>query len=332
MKCTNRKVKIGLISVFTAICLSGCGHQDALDVYMDTYNTNIVELDLLAGTLATPVDGVKLENFTESENINATALIDVTNGEIIQSKNLFESIAPASTTKIMTAYLALKYGKLDDMVTISENAFDLPSDAHMCGFKVGDTISLRNLLYGLTLYSGNDAALAIAEYISGSVSEFVTLMNKEAKELGATSTNFLNPHGLDSKNHMTTVYDLYLIFNAVVQNELYVEMINTTRYTTMVKDSLGEERQLEWVPTNYYHSGRVKSPEGINVIGGVTGTTGNAKNCLVLLAEDELDNRFISISMGSTTKDGLYEKLNEMLITIPIKNEEIVEEVIELEE
>lgn len=309
-----------------SISLTACQSDNVLEKYTDGYNTSVSQLELFAKKLPIPLEGIELEKFELSQDINATALIDVSNNKIIQSTNLMEKISPASTTKVMTAYVALKHGNLDDIVTVSSTAVKLPSDSQMCGLQEGDTISLRDLIYGLTVYSGNDAAIAIAEHISGSHTNFIQLMNDEANMLGATSTNFSNAHGLDETDHLTTVYDLFLMFEAATRNELYVEMLNTTRYTTTIKDSSGAERQIEWTPTNYYHSGRVKAPEGINVIGGKTGTTSKAKNCLILLVKDQFENSYISLTMGSSTKDGLYENLNQMLSAIPSPDEEMIEE------
>ena len=114
--------------------------------------------------------------------------------------------------KILTLYLALKYGTLSDIVTVSDNAVAVPSDSSVAGLRSGVQLTLEDLLYGLMLPSGNDSAVAIAEHISGSVDAFVELMNKEANALGATNSHFVNPHGYHDENHYTTAYDLYLSF------------------------------------------------------------------------------------------------------------------------
>ena len=107
-----------------------------------------------------------------------------------------------------SAYVALKNGNLDDVVTVSANAANQASDSSVCELKEGDKITLRDLLYGLMLRSGNDAAVAIAEHISGSSEEFVVLMNAEAKALGATGSHFVTPNGLHDEEHYSTVYDM----------------------------------------------------------------------------------------------------------------------------
>lgn len=111
------------------------------------------------------------------------------------------------------------------------------SGSSICGLKPGDQLTLDQALYGLMLCSGNDAANVIAEYISGSTDKFAELMNKEAQALGATQSHFVNPHGLPDDNHYTTAYDLYLIFNAAIKDDRFVNYISTKKYTTSYTDA-----------------------------------------------------------------------------------------------
>lgn len=316
MKCTNKKIIACLLSCITTITITGC-NSVSMDNLIEDYNKSISQETLFADELVTPVDNVKLEGYVDDEEIVATALINLTSGEILQSTNLFEIISPASTTKILTAYVAIKKGNFDDIVQISETAVNLPAGSSLSGINAGDSVTLEDLLYALTLQSGNDSAIAIAEHISGSESAFVSEMNEMAKSLGATDTTFKNSHGLDADGHQTTVYDLYLMFNEIIKDPTFIEIISSLGYSTVIKDVEGVERNVEWIPTNYYHRGLVKSPENITIIGGKTGTTSKAKNCLVLLSEDK-NSQYITITMGSSTKDGLYESLNQMLELIPI--------------
>lgn len=109
----------------------------------------------------------------------------------------------------MTALVTLKYGNLDDLVTVTGTAADIEYGSSVCGIKEGDTLSLRQLLYGMMIASGNDAAMMIAEHVGGSVDNFVQMMNEEAAALGAVNTHFMNPHGLTNEEHYTSVYDIY---------------------------------------------------------------------------------------------------------------------------
>ena len=139
---------------------------------------------------------------------------------------MFDKIYPASTTKLMTALVALENADLSDVVTVSQNA-DMNSfaaDEATCGIQAGDKITLSDLLYGLLLHSGNDNATAIAEYVGGSMDGFAKMMNKEAKKLMATGTHFVNSNGLHNDDHYTTAYDLYLIFNECIKNDDFVSL------------------------------------------------------------------------------------------------------------
>ena len=248
-----------------------------------------------------------------SIDAKATLVGDAATGQLIYAQNAYDRLAPASTTKILTAYVALKYGDLNGIYTVSENAADQASDSSVCNLKAGEQLSLQQLLYGLLLRSGNDAAIVIAEGISGDVSSFAELMNKEAKMLGATDSHFVNANGLQDENHYTTVYDLYLIFQAAIQNPTFVDIIHTTEYTVDYLDPNGMSIQQVWTSTNKYLMGTETAPDGITVIGGKTGTTNDAGYCLVLLSNNAAGNQIVSIVMKADCRNNLYYYMNELL-------------------
>ena len=137
----------------------------------------------------------------------AGALFDLNGHQTLYSKDAFETMYPASITKVMTALVAIKYGNLEDQVKVTDEAVITESGATLCGIKPGDTLTLEQLLYGLMLPSGNDAGVAIAVHMDGSIEAFADRMNEEAKRLGAVDSHFVNPHGLHDEDHYTTVYD-----------------------------------------------------------------------------------------------------------------------------
>ena len=143
--------------------------------------------------------------------VTATSAIvmEVSTGRVIYQRNAWQKMFPASTTKIMTLVLALEHGGLNEIVTVSENAFGVEGSSLY--LEQNDKMPLGELLEGMMLLSGNDAATAVAEHCGGNVSNFARQMNKRAKELGASNTNFTNPHGLPDENHYTTAYDLAVI-------------------------------------------------------------------------------------------------------------------------
>lgn len=303
--------------------LSGCGKQEVLEDAYNVYDTTSAygmdasvqeqNVSYFADNLCvTGTDNILTEGVTENLS-EAAGLFDTVNHEVKFAKNIYERRYPASTTKILTAYVALKYGDLAANATVTEEELQLESGSTTCGLSVGDTISLQELLYGLILCSGNDAANVIADMISGSTEEFANLMTQEAYALGATNSHFVNPHGLHNEEHYTTVYDMYLIFNAAVQDERFVELISTQNHTANFLNSAGETVVKDWTTTNKYLKGEETAPEGINVIGGKTGTTNDAGYCLVLYSKKGDEIPYISIVYKSDSRDNLYYEMTELL-------------------
>lgn len=251
---------------------------------------------------------------TNSQVAEGAGTFNLATGDVVYAKNLYERLYPASTTKILTAYLALKYCEdLDVYVTISERAVNQASDSSVCNLKAGDIVRLRDLLYGLMLRSGNDAAVAIAEYVSGDVESFAELMNQEAAAIGATQSHFVNPNGLPDENHYTTVYDMYLIFAKALENQTFIDIISTKSHDVVYTDVNGEAVERTWDNTNQYLSGATKAPEGFSIVGGKTGTTGDAGYCLVLYSYNPSGQPIISIVFKADGKSNLYLLMNEML-------------------
>lgn len=154
----------------------------------------------------------------------------------IIEKNGFDKTPMASTTKIMTCILAIEYGNLNDIVTISSNVNKISGSK--LNLKENSQIKLEDLLYGLMLRSGNDAAYVIAEHISGNLENFLTLMNKKAKELKLYNTNFTSPHGLDNENHYTTCYDLALLTDYALKNDIFKKIVSTNSTNIFINNNL----------------------------------------------------------------------------------------------
>ncbi len=152
-------------------------------------------------------------------------LMDASSGRVLMEQNANQRRGMASTTKIMTAIIAIEKGNLDDVVTVSKSAAYVEGSSMW--LKEGEKITLKSLVYGLMLNSGNDAATAIAEHIGGSVEGFAKLMNDKARELNLKDTSFTNPHGLDNENHYTTAYELGIITCYALNNETFNEVVNT---------------------------------------------------------------------------------------------------------
>ncbi len=223
-------------------------------------------------------------------NINARSYIvlDRKSKKIIVGKNEYSKVKMASTTKIMTATIILENCKLDDIVTVSKKAAG--TGGSRLGLKTNDKISVLNLLYGLLLCSGNDAAVALAEHCSGSITEFCNLMNQKACELGLNNSHFETPHGLDSDGHYTTAYELALITDYALHNDTFLNIVGTQRYTVTI---------------NNYSKELHNSNELLGSLNGVygvkTGFTNGANRCLVTACKRN-DMDLICVVLGCDTK------------------------------
>lgn len=266
--------------------------------------------DLCVAASDVPFDGI------QTVSAEAGALMDLSRHKVLYAKNIHERLYPASLTKIMTALVALKYGNLDDSIFIDEIALDIDPESSVCYLQYGDEYTLRQLIYGLLIASGNDAGNAIANHVGGSIDQFVELMNQEAYELGATNTHFTNAHGLQDEGHYTSAYDIYLIFQEAMKYDVFTDAINQQSYTVTHKDIDGDQYERTWFATNYYFTGEASAPEGVTVFGGKTGTTDEAGSCLALLTKDEYGNSYFSILMKAETKENLYSDMNDLLSII----------------
>ena len=233
---------------------------------------------------------------------------------VIFSRNVYKKIYPASTTKLLTALIAVKYLDLDDIILITEDncGITVPG-AKLCGFKSGDTLTVRDMLYCMLIYSGNDAATAIAQKISGSEAEFAKLLNSEAVKIGAKDTHFTNPHGLHDLNHYSTAYDIYLIFNECLKDPFLKQVFKTTDYYATITNRSGEVNSIYMEPTNLYYAGKFAAPEGITVYGGKTGITSAAGGCLIIYSENSEGKGFITEVFKAADKDAIYKEMNELL-------------------
>ena len=271
-----------------------------------------------------PVDITVLSN-TKTNSIELEAqgavLMALENGDILFSKDVNKRLYPASTTKILTGLLALEYGDLDEIVTVGNEANLCARDSSRAGLDLHEKISLRNLLYGLMLPSGNDAAYVIAVHIGRKVKEdsslsidealevFDALMNRRSRELGAAHSNFVNPDGYHHDNHYTTAHDLALITREAMAYDTFREIIGTQMFTipdwSSAHDPTVEEKEIRyWRNTNaliqpnskYYYQ---------HAIGGKTGYTSNAMHCLVAMAHRD-GIELLTVVLSNTTKDGKW--------------------------
>lgn len=229
-------------------------------------------------------------------------LLDANHGEVLYDMNGSERAAPASTTKLMTCLLVLEAVQsgqlsLDTQITAGETTYQgLSGNFSTANIKVGEVLTVEELLYCLMLPSANEAANVLAAAVDGSIEDFVSHMNRRAGELGCEGTHFANPHGMDQENHYTTAYDLALMMQACLEHDEFTTVTGAPKHTVPATNT-SKEREIyntnglvsSWTYSTYLYD---------KCIGGKTGTTDAAGRCLVAAARDG-DQVLISVILGS---------------------------------
>lgn len=248
-------------------------------------------------------------------NCSSAILINAKNGEILYEYNAHDKAYPASTTKVLTALLALEnesdYSK--QIIPSHYAIYSVKVGSSIAYFSEGENLTFDQVMYGLLLPSGNDAANIIAEEIGGSISNFVSMMNDRAVELGAKNTNFTNPSGSHDNNHYTTAYDLSLFAKEAMKHEKFREIISSSSYIMPSTNRSSTERK-------FTNTNKLLSPNNQYyyeyATGMKTGYTSNARNCLIASASrNGVD--LISVVLGGTTtengKSAIYTDSRNLL-------------------
>lgn len=272
--------------------------------------TSVVETT----TEATTEEPSVINNYADSSkvlNIDARGaiLIDANTGVTIYEKNSHEKLYPASITKIMTAYLACKYGKFDDTLTASHNAiYGIGQGSSIIGIKEGEQISFLDGLYGIMMESANEVCMMVAEHIDGTVEKFVDRMNKQAQDWGCKDTHFNNPHGFHDVDHYTTPYDMSLIAFNAIKDENFSKIWGTVDHTIPANNKspqrfLHNKDKMLKPTSDYYYQ---------YAIGGKTGFHDDAKNTLVTCAEKD-GVKLISVVMKANGYNQAYTDSKTLL-------------------
>ncbi len=255
-------------------------------------------------------------SFTEVcafDDISAKAyiLMEQSTGSVIFEKNSSARMKPASTTKILTAICAIENSRLTDIVTVSKKAaYQEGSSVYL---KPGDKLTMENMVYGLMLSSGNDAAVAIAEHISGDVEKFSNVMNNKARDIGALNSNFKNPNGLDDDLHYVTAYDLALITSYALENDTFLKIVSSG--SKVITDENGVKKYLS------NHNKMLHLYKGC--IGVKTGFTKKSGRTLVTAAERD-GIRLVAVTLNAPNDWADHEKLLDKGFS-SVKKEKIIE-------
>ncbi len=211
---------------------------------------------------------------------DAGIVMDAATGTVLYGKNIHETYAPASITKVLTALIVLEQCSMDEVVTFSQNAvYNVESNSSSAGYDTGDTASVKDCLYALLLKSANESANALAEHVAGTTEEFAVLMNEKAKSLGCQDSHFANPSGLNDENHYVSAYDMALITRAAFENETFAKIAATTYYELPPNKQNPEGQGIS--PGNKLIKKNWPEYYRPDVLGGKTGYTSIALNTLV---------------------------------------------------
>lgn len=251
---------------------------------------------------------------TDNLNIHSPVamLVDASTGKVLYEKNINEVRYPASTTKIMTAILALEHCSLDEVATVSYDAiFTVPSGYANANLQLGEELTIEQLLKVLLIPSANDAANVIAEHIAGSIDSFANMMNSKAVEIGCTNTHFVNPSGIHNEEHVSTARDLAIMAMYAMQNDTFRSLVKETFYNLPATNKYETTDRVFKTTNDLLRVNNYDKADNYyykNAIGIKTGYTSAAKNCIVAGAErDGLE--FIAVILGAEqTEAGLSER------------------------
>lgn len=265
------------------------------------YNTFVLADDEIDNVEINGIEEViqTTTQLTNEPKINSkyAVVMDRKSKAVLYGKNEMEKTKMASTTKIMTAIIVIENTDLNNVIEISSKA--ALTGGSRLKIKKGDKITVKDLLYGLMLRSGNDAAVALAEYVGGSIEGFADLMNKKAEQLKLENTYFVTPHGLDSEEHYTTAYELAILTDYALENKVFLDIVKTKNCTITIN---GCSREIS------------NTNELLGYLNGVygvkTGFTNGAGRCLVTSVERR-DLNIICIVLGADTKkDRTIDSIN----------------------
>lgn len=273
--------------IFSFIIAAGCSAALMNSAFLTAHAEVIDYRAQLEIYKQLPVDTNSVDNWPQGPVVSAKSaiLMDADTGAVLYSKNIHEKLYPASTTKILTAYIARQKSGLDEMVEYSSeavNSIDWRSDSNI-GIKAGEAITMEQSLYGLLVGSASECGNAIGEHISGNVDDFIQLMNETAKSLGCTETHFVNTNGKHDEEHYTSTHDLALIAQQFFADEVLCKMSSTRSYTIPASPTLSQEL----IPNSKNNLLPGKAYAYEYLVGSKTGYTPHARSNLVSCAEKD---------------------------------------------
>jgi len=235
-------------------------------------------------------------------------VVNRTDNQLLFGYHMLDSVAPASLTKLMTALVTMEKCEPGEIVTIDEVSAKMTRGS-VSELEEGDKITVYNLLVVLLTASANNAAITLARHISGTEEEFVKLMNDSMDRLGENNTNFVNSSGLQVKNHTTTPYDIYLVYQECMKYPAFREIMKLTRGEYEYTNAAGEQHVRPFETTNAFKIGKYPYPDGIKILGSKTGTTDEAGYCLLMHVQGVSGTEYLLGVFHCASEEKLYTKM-----------------------
>lgn len=316
-----KKIRIIAMTMAITILLSGCGwsdksvllaHEHGLSEDVDSVSSLAAGTQQWSGAqLCIPDEQAMYED--EEINAQAALLFRLDQPEAVYAKNVYQEMNPASITTLFTAYVVLQNKELSDTVTVTADAVSNLYRTSTVGLEQGDQLTVEQLLYGMLLCSGVDAANVLAIETAGSMEAFVRMMNAAAEDCGCVDTQFKNPNGLTATGHYTSAYDIYLILRRLSEDEHFMKIISAGTYQAVYKDADGNRKEETYTSTVQYVEDGVSQIGSVSIVGGKTGTTQSAGHCLALICENGEGERYLAVVMKASSRDRLYEQIEHIV-------------------
>ena len=313
--------------IFVVLCVGLVINNSIEDTYQspETVSFDKEAAMMLPGSINLSIDNAIVPR-TDTENASLFSdcyyalMVGVDDNEVYAAKNAHKRMYPASLTKLMTAIVVcekIEAGEisLDDVVTVSKR-YDLTSEGvGPCELGYGCEITVKDLLYTLLIQSNNYYALILADYVCDSTADFCELMNNKAMEIGATNTHFENPHGLDSRNHYSTAYDIYLIIKEAYSHDIIRTIDTYETYAYSYYNQNGYRIDADISATNLFMNNNVALPANYEIKVWKTGTTDAAGNCLALYITKEKKS-YVVIASNPVSKPQLYNYMVKLMCLV----------------
>lgn len=316
-----KKIRIIAMTMAITILLSGCGwsdksvllaHEHGLSEDVDSVSSLAAGTQQWSGAqLCIPDEQAMYED--EEINAQTALLFRLDQPEAVYAKNVYQEMNPASITTLFTAYVVLQNKELSDTVTVTADAVSNLYRTSTVGLEQGDQLTVEQLLYGMLLCSGVDAANVLAIETAGSMEAFVRMMNAAAEDCGCVDTQFKNPNGLTATGHYTSAYDIYLILRRLSEDERFMKIISAGTYQAVYKDADGNRKEETYTSTVQYVEDGVSQIGSVSIVGGKTGTTQSAGHCLALICENGEGERYLAVVMKASSRDRLYEQIEHIV-------------------